>query len=641
VKAPADAALVENATRLARRAATAPRHRYHQYRARQQVRSLAGARLLREFHRAHPRAFFVQVGSNDGEQHDPLRTTILRSRWRGIMIEPLPFVFERLQRNYGPLADRIALENVAIGEHDGSLPFFHLAPVDDHRVEGLPQWYDGIGSFKREHVLKHVDYIPDIAERLVCTDVRTLTFEALCERHHVERIDLLHIDAEGSDFDLIRTIDIERHRPRLLIYEHYHLSTSDQAACRRLLEGHDYETIEHGMDTWCLLQRDIEPRERRLMELWQAVKREDGASPSSLKRMVAGRPAVQRTARTAWRRLKRVVEGDRRTELEYWLDVMVGTLTPAEWRMFTEPYDDTVPLPAGADEALSPDSPRLAELRREYAASNLPVTVPSLWSEDLLGRQLDLRYFRGENPYVWHYREWPRSMALKYFVFTEYVRGRDQLGLFDRLDEDGAFGCWTFDYAGRGRVSRDLLDSINELNFLGRHLDAFAEPNLRVLDIGAGYGRTAHRMIGAAPNVVDYCCVDAIPESTFICEYHLAQRGCTPPARVVPLHRVESELLPHGFDLAVNIHSFSECTYAAVEWWVQLLDRLRVPNLFIIPNDEDELLALEPDHTRRDCAPLLEAAGYSLVADEPVIDDPAVQDLLQVTDHFLLFQRRL
>ena len=65
------------------------------------------------------------------------------------------------------------LENVAIGERDGTLPFYHLAPVDDFEAEGLPQWYDGIGSFKREHVLKHVEYIPDIADRLVCTDVPT------------------------------------------------------------------------------------------------------------------------------------------------------------------------------------------------------------------------------------------------------------------------------------------------------------------------------------------------------------------------------------------------------------------------------------------------------------------------------------
>ena len=52
-----------------------------------------------------------------------------------------------------------------------------------------------------------------------------------------------------------------------------------------------------------------------------------------------------------------------------------------------------------------------------------------------------------------------------------------------------------------------------------------------------------------------------------------------------------------------------------------------------------DLLATEPDHTRRDFRPLVEAAGYELIVDEPVIDDPAVRELLRVHDHFMLFRR--
>ena len=153
------------------------------------------------------------------------------------------------------------------------------------------------------------------------------------------------------------------------------------------------------------------------------------------------------------------------------------------------------------------------------------MTVPSVWNDDLLSAQLDLRHFRGENQYMWHYREWPRAMQLKYFVLTEYVRRRDPRGLLERLGEDGAFGCWTFEYPGLPRVSRDLLDSVNEINFLERHLGILDRPSLRVLDIGAGYGRTAYRMVDAAAGIDDYCCVDAVPESTFISEYYLRHRG--------------------------------------------------------------------------------------------------------------------
>jgi FkbM family methyltransferase len=604
------------------------------------VRSLAGVRLLREFARVYPDAFFIQVGSNDGEQHDPLRSEILRHNWRGIMIEPVPYVFERLQRNYGARANRIILENVAIGACDGTLPFYHLAPVADFEAEGLPQWYDGIGSFQREHVLKHVTHIPDIADRLVRVDVPSLTFESLCKKHGIDRVDLIHIDAEGSDAEVVQSIDLDRHRPRLVIYEHYHLPAGVQGACRRHLEAHGYDTIEHGMDTWCLALDNVKPHEVPLFELWQAVKTEGGQAPgTSWRSMLSAQPQVRRVAGRAWRALKRRAEGSQRAEVEYWVDFTLRETTPAEWRMLTRPYDDTAPLPDDAEHELRGDSPRLQELRAAYAATGLPVTVPSVWSDELLGRQLDMRYFRGENPFVWHYREWPRAMALKYFVFLEYVRRLDLDNLVGRLGEDGAFGCWTFDYDGYPKISRDLLDSANELLFLDRQLGILQQPDLRVLDIGAGYGRTAYRMSQAAQHLADYCCIDAIPESTFLSEYYLRYRKCAPPARVVPLHEIDRVGEPGRFDLAVNIHSFSECTYEAVSWWLNWLEGLRIPNLLIVPNDRGDLLAYERDGSRRDFRPLVEAAGYRLAVQEPVFDDPAVRDLLRVPDQFMLFRR--
>jgi hypothetical protein len=160
-----------------------------------------------------------------------------------------------------------------------------------------------------------------------------------------------------------------------------------------------------------------------------------------------------------------------------------------------------------------------------------------------------------------------------------------------------------------------------------------------VLDIGAGYGRLAHRMSEAVPALADYCCVDAVPESTFVSDYYLSHRGVAPPARVVALDEVESALVPGSFDLAVNIHSWPECTYAAIAWWVKQLERLDVPRIFLVPNEPTELLSLELDGSRRDFLPLLEAAGYRVKKSEPMIDDPAVRDLLQLDDHFFLLER--
>jgi hypothetical protein len=316
----------------------------------------------------------------------------------------------------------------------------------------------------------------------------------------------------------------------------------------------------------------------------------------------------------------------------------VVKLSPEDRRYLTSLHDESVPLPPGAERELRPDNPRLRELRRAYDALDLPVTAASRWNGDAVESFLDLRWFRGETLITWHYRELPRVTSLKYFALLRYVQERDELALLGKLGEDGAFGCWTFEYPGHGRVSRDLIESVNEISFLERELQLAQRGRFSVLDIGAGYGRLAHRMTSAYEQLDDYCCVDAVPESTFVSEYYLRHRGCE-RARVVSLDRVEAELAPGAFDIAVNIHSFPECTYAAVEWWTELLGRLEVPRLLIVPNEPDVLLTLEADGTRRDFRPLIERAGYRLAHTEPVVEDPAVAELMPLHDRFFLFER--
>jgi FkbM family methyltransferase len=212
---------------------------------------LAGPKILRAFAEAYPSAFFVEVGANDGHQHDHLRPILDEKPWQGIMVEPVPFVFERLRANYGDRPS-IRLENVAIADRDGLLPFYHLRQAEDPAAAGLPSWYDGIGSFRRDAVLNHASLVPGLQERLACVEVPCLTFDSLCRRCGVSRVDLLLIDTEGYDHEILRRIDWNVHRPRLVVYEHYHLADEDRARLRSQLTGVGYELKEEGFDTWCL-----------------------------------------------------------------------------------------------------------------------------------------------------------------------------------------------------------------------------------------------------------------------------------------------------------------------------------------------------------------------------------------------------
>ncbi|MBV8062342.1 MAG: putative sugar O-methyltransferase [Nevskia sp.] len=317
----------------------------------------------------------------------------------------------------------------------------------------------------------------------------------------------------------------------------------------------------------------------------------------------------------------------------------VEHLSDDEWQYLEQLVDDRVPVPAGIEQRLRQDHPRLREIEQRYERLDIPARVHSRWSSSIIRDWVTPSHFRGDTPWVWHYRERRSTTALKYFVYLNDVEKHDRLGLLKTLQEDGQFGCWTWEFPGHPRISRDLLDSITEINFLDRQLQLFGRKGLRVLDIGAGYGRLAHRVCSSGIDVASYVCCDAVPMSSFLCEYYLEHRKLSPPARVCLLDEVE-QLQPGSFDIAFNVHSFSECTHAAIGWWVGQLKRLKVPYLFLVPNDGDRLLSNESnqDHTRRDFSDVLDAAGYRRLHAEPVVGDPAARELVAIHDQMLLYR---
>jgi len=297
------------------------------------------------------------------------------------------------------------------------------------------------------------------------------------------------------------------------------------------------------------------------------------------------------------------------------------------------------PLPQGAEAYLRSDNPRLLELRNGYRAQQ-PSFQASLWKQDFVNREIDLRYFRGDNAYLWTFQG--VNSEVSYVLTTYYAERTDQLGLLRCLEEDGLFGAHVFRFNDSLTISSDLLNSVVEIAFLERHLRLSQRPGLKVLDIGAGYGRLGHRMVKALPDVGTCFCVDAVAESTFLSEYYLRFRGVDRKAVVVPFTDIESVMASNRIDLAVNIHSFSECTVSAIEWWLDLLRRHRVRHLMIVPNagwhNGTKLESLERDGRHKDFLEGILARGYRLVVREPKYLDSSVQRYGVAPTHYHLFE---
>jgi hypothetical protein len=282
---------------------------------------------------------------------------------------------------------------------------------------------------------------------------------------------------------------------------------------------------------------------------------------------------------------------------------------------------------SASDAYLRYDNPYLKDLRLRY--SHHPATDHIQWHTSAVEAKVDLPFFRADNLYLFQSRRYP---LWAFYATSAYVTQIDRLGLLKVLEEDDDFGAEVFDFHGKV-VSRDLLDSIIEINFLDRHLGFSSGRAVNVLDIGAGYGRLAHRMATAFPNLRKYYCVDAVPESTFISDYYLRYRNMTGRCRVVPLDQLDQI---EAVDLAVNIHSFSECRNRVVEWWLHKVREMRVPWLFVVSGPSLGLTSRE-DAGRKDFRQLIERSGFALAAYEPKFESAPVLQLdgLYPADYYL------
>lgn len=200
--------------------------------------------ILEKFSQSQSKVFFVQIGAGDGIIHDPIRFFIKKYNWSGILIEPVPYVYNKLIEGYKENTS-LVFENLAISEKAETRKFWHLHETDD----ALPEWYHLLGTFNKDVIVKHVDEIPTLYDHLVSTDITCITLEDLFQKHNVSEIDLLSIDTEGYDFEIIKQFDFSSFLPKIVIYEQIHLHPKDYLACQEYLKDLGYMIYEAQYNT--------------------------------------------------------------------------------------------------------------------------------------------------------------------------------------------------------------------------------------------------------------------------------------------------------------------------------------------------------------------------------------------------------
>lgn len=195
---------------------------------------------------------FVQIGSCDGTTGDPLYEHIVARGWSGVVVEPVPANFARLVETYRT-AQRVKCENVAISDREHVRPFYHVVVPED---VDAPEWCRQIGSFDRSHLVKHARMWNEVPSYIVETPVHCISLRQLLERNGIDRIDVLHTDVEGFDFQILQQLDFEAYRPELIIYEDLHMRDADRREAARMLRAQGYTLTNDDMNT---LARRVRP----------------------------------------------------------------------------------------------------------------------------------------------------------------------------------------------------------------------------------------------------------------------------------------------------------------------------------------------------------------------------------------------
>jgi FkbM family methyltransferase len=200
---------------------------------------------LKRVMEADPDFFFIQIGANDGKTADPLRSFILKYNWKGILVEPIKYYFEKLQKNYST-QNRLTFENSSIGSIEGFCDMYRYplrSNLISHSFGG-----GGLSSFLKKIPLSRSWRIPGAKNHLIKEKVNCITFRKLLDKYKVNKINLLVIDAEGYDFEILKQIDFHFIRPAIIHYEHNNLSPDEKKESIEFVTRHGYRVSKDFRD---------------------------------------------------------------------------------------------------------------------------------------------------------------------------------------------------------------------------------------------------------------------------------------------------------------------------------------------------------------------------------------------------------
>ena len=137
-----------------------------------------------------------------------------------LLVEPVPYNNRILKKNFSERKNIFICENAIFSENK-TKKFFFVKEKSIHKLG--KHWASGIGSFDKQHILNHR------SKRFLITDediedieIGFIDFDKLIEKYQIKSIKNLQIDAEGAEFEILKTINFTKIDIKILEFETKH-----------------------------------------------------------------------------------------------------------------------------------------------------------------------------------------------------------------------------------------------------------------------------------------------------------------------------------------------------------------------------------------------------------------------------------
>lgn len=183
--------------------------------------------LNENFFKNKRNGIFVDIGAYDGIEGSNSYFFEKHLEWKGLCVEPIPSVFNKLIKNRNCFCEQVA----AWKEND--IKKFKI-------IEGYSEMLSGlIDSYEDEHKKRIDSEIKAFDQKSIEIEIQCIDINLLLLKYHLCNIDFLSIDTEGSEIEILKKLDFSKFKIKYISVENNY----KKPEIREILKKANFELI--------------------------------------------------------------------------------------------------------------------------------------------------------------------------------------------------------------------------------------------------------------------------------------------------------------------------------------------------------------------------------------------------------------